>query len=422
MRLDKKLWALLLAIGPAFYGVGYTIGTGSVTAMTTAGSRYGMSLLWVLALSCLFSWVLMEAYGRFAIVTGDTAIHGFKTRFGAIGKPFAILTAVMIVLGQWTCLSGLVGLSANAVYEMVHLFMPSMSGSSYLFVLLLSLVMLTVMYGVIWKGSYSLFEKILVIFVSILGLSFIVSMFIVLPDAKTIASGFVPNIPDVPGSKMMIAAFVGTTMAGPTFIVRPLLMRGKGWTTEHIPHQSRDALTAAVLMFIINGAIMVVATGALHARGLAVERVLDMVNALEPFAGRYAAALFLVGTLSAGLSSVFPILLVAPLLASDYQGKGFEVKSRLARTLALVGCLFGLIVPVLGANPIAAQIATQISQVFVLPLVIVGILLMTNNTNFMGKYKAGWLLNTGMIFAFLFSCMISLTAVQAIYESLTRLN
>lgn len=416
MKLRSKIWMLLLAVGPAFYGVGYTIGTGSVTAMTTAGSRYGMSLLWVLALSCLFSWVLLEAYGRFAIVTGDTAINAFKNRFGQIGKPFAILTAVMIVLGQWTCLSGLVGLSSNAVYEMINLFLPAMQGESYMFVLLLSVALMVVMYGVIWHGSYTLFEKILVVFVTILGLSFIVSMFVVLPEAKTIASGFIPNVPEVPGSKMMIAAFVGTTMAGPTFIVRPLLMRGKGWSEQHATNQSRDALLAAVLMFVINGAIMVVATGALHERGLSVERVLDMVNALEPFAGRYAAALFLIGTLSAGLSSVFPILLVAPLLLSDYKGEGFEVKSTSARCLAFVGCLFGLIVPILGANPIAAQIATQVSQVFVLPLVIIGIYLLANNPSSMKEHKAGWLLNVGMGMAFSFSCIISFMAAQEVYK------
>jgi Mn2+/Fe2+ NRAMP family transporter len=73
-----KLWRLLLAIGPGIFAVGYTIGTGSVTSMAKAGSQFGMQLLWVLALSCLFSWVLMEAAGRFALVSGETAVHGCR--------------------------------------------------------------------------------------------------------------------------------------------------------------------------------------------------------------------------------------------------------------------------------------------------------------------------------------------------------
>ena len=44
--------------------IGYTVGTGSITSMTRAGSQFGMQLLWLLALSCLFSWFMMEAAGR----------------------------------------------------------------------------------------------------------------------------------------------------------------------------------------------------------------------------------------------------------------------------------------------------------------------------------------------------------------------
>jgi len=57
--LFKKFIGLLLAFGPGIFAIGYTIGTGSVTSMIVAGSAYGMQLLWVLLLSCLFSGVLM---------------------------------------------------------------------------------------------------------------------------------------------------------------------------------------------------------------------------------------------------------------------------------------------------------------------------------------------------------------------------
>ena len=45
----------LAAVGPGIFAIGYTIGTGSVTSMAKAGADYGLGLLWVLALSCLFS-------------------------------------------------------------------------------------------------------------------------------------------------------------------------------------------------------------------------------------------------------------------------------------------------------------------------------------------------------------------------------
>jgi Mn2+/Fe2+ NRAMP family transporter len=270
------------------------------------------------------------------------------------------------------------------------------------------------MYVLLWHGSYSFFEKVLVFFVTILGVSFLVSMFVVLPPVGQVARGFLPSIPDVPGAHLMVAAFVGTTMAAPTFVVRPLLLKAKGWTRAQLRQQSVDAITGATLMFVVSGAVMACAAGALFSRGLEINQVLDMVHTLTPVAGRFAVALFLVGTLSAGLSSVFPICMVAPLLISDYRKGEFDSRSTLFRVLCGVACVLGLAVPVLGANPIAAQIATQVSQVFVLPLVIAVFFALANKRSLMGAQRAGWFLNAGMIIAFVFSLVISCVAVKGL--------
>ncbi len=73
----SALMKKILGFGPGFFAVGYTIGTGSVTAMIVAGSTFGMQLLWVLVLSCLFSGALFHAYGNYYLVTGKTALYSF---------------------------------------------------------------------------------------------------------------------------------------------------------------------------------------------------------------------------------------------------------------------------------------------------------------------------------------------------------
>jgi Mn2+/Fe2+ NRAMP family transporter len=411
----RKLWLALLSIGPGLFGIGHTIGTGSVTSMIKSGSQFGMQLVWVLLLSCLFAWVLMEAYGRFAIISGGTAIHGFRTRLKG-GKWLAILVMAGIIVAQWNSLTGILGLSAHGIYELIRLFFPGLPENSYWGVLGLAIVLIMMMYGLLLVGRYSFFEKILVVFVTLMGLSFIVSMFIVLPEPGSIARGLIPSIPDVPGGRLMVAAFVGTTMAAPTFVVRPLLMKGKGWDATNVKDQSRDAFTSALLMLIINTAIMAAAMGALFYQGKTVEKVLDMVYTLEPIAGKFAVALFMVGAFSAGLSSIFPILMVAPLLIADYKSGELDTNSKMFRLITAMAALFGLTVPLLGANPIIAQIATQVAGVFVLPLVIAGIFFLVNNRRLMGDHKAGLLLNAGMITAFIFACIISYTGVLALHE------
>ena len=96
LSIFNRIWHILLLVGPGIFCIGYTIGTGSVTSMAKAGSQFGMQLLWVLAFSCLFSWILMEAYGRYAVVTGGTSIHSFRTKL-KFGKTIAILTIIGVV-------------------------------------------------------------------------------------------------------------------------------------------------------------------------------------------------------------------------------------------------------------------------------------------------------------------------------------
>lgn len=413
----NKLLQYLKGIGPGIFAIGYTIGTGSVTAMVVAGSQYGMQLLWVLLFSCLFSWVLMEAYGRYYLVTGETALYSFKKHL-KFGRLIGILIIVGISFGQWNSLIGILGISSNAIFETFVLFFPSLAGSSYWGILTIAIIIIGIMYSVLLKGSYSLFENILIIFVSLMGISFLLSFFVVLPPPEAVIAGLVPSIPQVEGGRMLVAAFVGTTMAAATFLSRPLFIQGKNWTIKNLKDQQKDALWAAILIFMISGAIMAVAMAAFFQEGKSVTKVLDMVSTLEPIAGRFAIVIFFMGTMAAGLSSIFPILMIAPILIADYQKGQLDIKSKQFKILTGIACLIGLTVPVLGINPIDAQILTQVFNVFVLPLVIIGMMILINKKKLMGEHKAGILLNIGMGSALLFACIISYNGILAIMANL----
>jgi len=381
--------------------------------MIKSGSEFGLQLLWVLLLSAFFAWILMESYGRFAVVSGKTAINSFRKHL-KWGKFLAILTIIGVVMGQWSALSGILGLTSNALYEVARLFFPDLNENNYWAVLGIAIALTITMYSFLLVGKYSFFEKILVIFVTLMGGSFILSMFMVLPPPVEILKGFIPSIPK--GGNLMVAAFVGTTMAAPTFIVRPLIVKEKGWDASHLKEQRRDALVSAILLFVISAAIMIAATGALFHEGRIVTKVLDLVYALEPVAGKFAVAIFMFGAMSAGLSSIFPILMVLPLLIGDYKQGKMDIKSSTFKILAAIACMVGLIVPVFGVNPIMAQIATQVASVFILPVVIGGIIILINKKSLMGEHKASFMLNVALFAALVFSFVISYKGVLGITD------
>ena len=400
-----RILSALSALGPGIFAIGYTIGTGSVTSMAKAGADYGLGLLWVLALSCLFSGVLMTAYGRFAAVTGETSLHGIVRFLPRGGKAVAALVFLGVVLGQYTCLGGIMTLTSGAICEAFGFKAGAFPVACCLMAFLLALMMV---------GRYSFFEKVLAFFVFLMMLTFIASIFVTWPDAATVRRALPPLLPTDGASLLMLAAFVGTTMAAPTFVTRPLIVREKGWGVGDLDVERRDSAVSATLMFVISGAIMAVAMGALFSQGRGIDRILDMATTLEPLAGRFAVAVFMVGTLSAGLSSVFPILMVAPLLVGDWRDGKMETRTPLFRIACVVAAAWGLVVPALGGDPVAVTIAAQVSNVFVLPLTVAAIACLVNRKSVMGEHRAGPVLNVLLAAALVFSLAVAVTGAKVI--------
>ncbi len=413
--LLKKILTAIVGFGPGFFAIGYTIGTGSVTSMIVAGSEYGMQLLWVLLLSCLFTGVLMYAYGNYALVTNSTALYGFRKHL-KYGKVLAILVIVGITFGQWNSLMGILGISSNIIFEILSVNFEGLTAHKYEVVLITAFCIIALFYFIMLKGNYSFFEKLLIVFVSLMGISFVLSILIVQPLTSDIVKGLIPTIPNVPGGKMLVAAFVGTTMAAATFLSRPLFVKGKKWNISHLKQQKKDSIVAATLIFIISATIMAVACGALFYDGKTVSKVLDMANTLEPIAGKWAVSIFFFGALSAGLSSIFPCLLISPLLLADFQSGTLDTSSKQFKIITGLACLVALIGPAFNANPIQIQILSQVFNVFVLPVVIFGIILLLKNKNVMKSFKTSIAVYSCLYAALLFSLIISFNGIVAILQ------
>ena len=408
--LLKRILRVVALVGPGLFCLGFTIGTGSVTSMVKSGSMYGTDLLWVLAISAFFTWVMTEAYGRFGIMTGDTAIHGIKTRLKG-GKVWAIILIIGLVVSQWISLSSILNITSNAVSEVLYMCIPGLPESAgYWIVLGMAIIIAGAIWIILNKGNYGVFEKILSALVTLMGLAFILSLFIELPEPGSIAKGFVPSLPKDSGALLFVAAFVGTTMSSPTFVIRPMILKSKGWGKEDGKLQRRDAIVSASLTFIISASIMICAASVLHTRGITVEKVLDMIYVLEPIAGRFAVALFVTGLLSAGLSSLFPIMMLAPELISDYRHGEMQTGTPLFKILTGIAALAGLTIPILGKSPVITQIASQVTLVFVLPLVILLMIILL----WKQKERPGILFTILMALAFVFACIVSYTGIVAL--------
>jgi len=403
----KKILLALASIGPGLFLIGYNIGTGSVTTMAKSGAEHGMSLFWALVLSCFFTFVLMVAYGQVTLVTGQTALFNFKTQL-RFGKPLAIYLMFALILGELLALMGIMGIVADRLREASRM----MTGGPGLSTFWITLVCAVGLYLLLWYGRYQFFEKLLTFLVVLMASCFFLVLILVKPDLTAIARGLVPRIPDVPGAYGLIAAMAGTTCSAAVFIMRSIVVAEKGWTVDDLAMEKKDAFVSAGMMLVLSGTIMAVAAGTLNVMGLKLNDSVEMISLFEPIGGSFSAYLLILGIAGAGLSTVFPIVLIAPWLICDYTGRPRNLRSPLFRILGLVGILFAFGSQFLSQRPPALMIFSQAFQSCILPAVVVPIFILINSRKIMKERVAGPWMNAALAGVLLFSLWTTCLAIM----------
>ncbi|MBN2289721.1 MAG: divalent metal cation transporter [Candidatus Glassbacteria bacterium] len=413
----RRAGLLLGAVGPGLFLIGYNIGTGSVTTMAAAGSRYGMGLFWLLVVSCVFTYVMLMAYGRFTAVSGLTAMAAFRKHL-PLGKYLAVYSIIALSLGALAGVAGVMGIVVDLIREWTGV----MFGGQGFDMTFSAVAIIAGCYYLMWFGRYSLFEKFLAALVMIMGLSFFLSMFMVVPEPAELVSALRPRVPVGPDSLLIMSAVAGTTCGAMLFVMRSLLVAEKGWTVKDLRHKNLDALVSVSFMLLLSGAIMACAAGTLFRMGIPVERAVDMVKTLEPIAGRFAMSIFVIGIIGAGVSSIFPQAPILPWLICDYRGRKLDTGSRMFRILGGLGLLAGLTVPLLGGRPVWIMIGVTAFQTTMMPIASLAILVLINKKELMGEHRAGFWLNLGICANLLFSLAIAYMGVVGLIESVARLR
>ena len=404
----KETLALFL---PGIFLLGFNIGTGSVTTMAKAGATYGMSLLWTVLISCIATYVMIGAYGRYTLITGETALQAFRKH---IHPAVGIFFIVALTAGVSGSVMGVMGIVADISYEWSKTFIEGGIAPIYWAGFFISLV-----YFIFWNGRTEVFERALAVIVAIMAASFVLNFFILMPLPIDMLKGLVPTIPEVAdgqgrGPLLLIASMVGTTLFSGLFVIRTTLVKEAGWTLDDETQQRRDALFAVVMMFVISAAIMAAAAGTLFAEGLGLDRPAQMITLLEPLAGSFAVSIFSIGIIAAGVSSQFPNVLMLPWLLSDYQNSPRDMTLPKYRIMVFLISLLGLVVPLFDARPIIVMIASQAFNVVLLPTTVACIFYLGNRKDLMGAHRHTLITNLSLGAIFLFSLVTSFMGFQGL--------
>jgi len=412
----SKIRQAIKSLLPGIFLFGFTVGTGSVTAMAKAGSDYGMSLLWAVFLSCVITVFLLNLFGKFTIITKESALAAIRKHIHPGVALFFLIALTANVCGS---VIGVMGIVADVCFEWSKSMVEGGIPSIYFAGFFVSLV-----YIIFLQGNTKLFEQILAVIVSIMAICFLINFIMLAPPLHVLAKGMIPNLPDTGEDKnafLVVASMVGTTVFSGLFILRTTLVKEANWTMADLKTQRKDAFFSGFLIFLVSAAIMAAAAGTLHIEGIKLDNVSDLITLLEPFAGRVGVAIFVIGLVAAGVSSQFPNVALLPWLLDDYHGRESNMKRQDYRIFAFIISLLGLVVPLFHGKPIVIMIASQAFGALLLPITVSCIFILGNKSSLMKSYKYTLPTNITLTGILIFSLIMSYMSITGIINILQTL-
>lgn len=331
------------------------IGPGTVTTSVTAGSNYGLSLLWTVTFATFGCIALQELSARITIASGLTFGQSLLKKFGpGNGRALQWIVGGSVVLGCAAYEAGNI-LGATAGLSL----MTGMSNT------MLTIIVTVVSGVVLWFKGKDWISNLMMLLVVIMGVAFAALAF---SQDFTIVDLAVSTVtPTIPvGSEMIVLGLIGTTIVPYNIFIGSGISKG-----QTIPLM-RVGLSVSVA---IGGAI----TAAILIAGISIkgfnsfEEIAAAMSAQVGTWGEYALAL---GLFAAGFSSAITSPYAAALIAETVFGFTDKWKIRIVWGLVLLtGFAFGIS----GVKPIPVILAVQALNGLILPLITMYLIIIIND-------------------------------------------
>lgn len=339
-------WKRLLAfIGPAYLvSVGY-MDPGNWATDIAGGSAFGYKLIWVLLASNLIALLLQSLSARLGIVRGLDLAQASKHNY----PPFVnfwlyILAQIAIIACD---LAEIIGM---AIGLKLLFNLPLIWGVS------LTITDTVLMLWLMNKGMRKL-ESFIVSMIFIIGLSFLVEMFIVKPDVIELAKGFLPNNlfkGDKVSQQMLYIAIgiIGATVMPHNLYLHSSLVQTRKINRTHEGIRSAirfnlfDTTIALNLAFFVNAAILILAASAFFRNGyFQVAEIQDAYKLLEHIFGKTAPVLFAIALIASGQSSTITGTLAGQIIMEGHINLRIEpwMRRLLTRLLAILPAVFTIL-------------------------------------------------------------------------------
>ncbi len=368
-------------IGPGTLIAAAFIGPGTVTLCTLAGVNFGFNLLWAMLLSIFATIVLQEMASRLGVVSqkGMSEVIREEIKNPYLKQLITLLILAAIVVGNASyeagnISGGVLGLETVTGKAVVEIGDFSMNLSS-LFIGGIAFVLLYI-------GNYKLLEKVFIVLVLLMSVSFVITAIITKPNLTAMLTGaFVPRFPEK--SLLTIIGLIGTTVVPYNLFLHAALVKERWHRKEDLSLVRRDTIVSIVLGGLVSMAIIISAAGIQNAT---IANAADLAKGLAPLYGEFSKYFLSLGLFSAGITSAITAPLAAAYVAKGCLGWDAGLRSKKFRFVWAVVLIAGVLCSSLGIKPIEIIKFAQVANGMLLP-VIAGVLLwLMNKKTVLGLY------------------------------------
>ena len=370
--------------GPAVIASIAYMDPGNFATNIQAGARHGYLLLWVVVLANLIAMLFQALSARIGIVTGESLASLCRTHFP---RP--------VVLSMWVASEAAAMATDLAELVGAAIGLSLLTGMPMLPALLLAFAITWGLLSLQTRGFRPL-EVVIAGFVAVIGLGYLIELFIAPPDWYAFAfHAVVPHL-DGADSVTLAVGIVGATVMPHAIYLHSALMPNRLPTHTDAERRrvlrfsNREVLFALTVAGLINMAMVAMAASMFHQDHAGVGEIETAYRTLLPLMGVAAAGAFMASLLASGIASSVVGTIAGQTIMQDFVQ--FRIPLWVRRFVTM---LPALVVVVAGINATNALVLSQVVLSMVLPVPMIALLILSGRTAVMGSFVPSRVVRVG---------------------------
>ncbi len=365
-------------IGPGLLVTVGFIDPGNWASNIAAGSGFGYILLWMVTLSTIMLIVLQHNAAHLGIVTGKCLSEAATENMKPLIKNMILGSAVLAAISTATAeiLGGAIAL--NMLFRL-----PLKIGA----VLVLAVVLFLQ-----FSNSYKKIEKIIIGFVSLIGLSFIFEIAIVhINWGEALAGWVTPSFP--PNSMPIIMSVLGAVVMPHNLFLHSEIIQSRQWNLEdekiihkQLKYEFGDTLLSMIIGWAINSAMILMAAATFFVSYTPVSDLSQAEVLLRPLMGNAASLVFAIALLFAGLSSSITAGMAGGSIFAGIFSEPYDIKDSHTKMGVLITMIPAALVIFVITAPFQGLLYSQMLLSIQLPITIFTQIYLTSSKKVMGKF------------------------------------